>query len=47
MSDNKYVPLTHNISRKPTRVVPGAPLWVQRAQAGTLPAQDRTGAVKA
>lgn len=42
MINDKYVPLTHNISRKPTRLQPGAPVWVQRAQANELVIKDNS-----
>lgn len=40
--NDKYVPLTHSISRKPTRIAPGAPIWVQRAQANALVVKDNS-----
>lgn len=40
MMKDKYVPITHNISRKPTRLQPGAPVWVQRALANELAVKD-------
>ena len=39
---DKYIPLTHTINRKPTRIAPGKPVWVQRAEANALAVKDNS-----